>query len=458
MSAFIWLSVTAVVSYLVGAIPFGYVVARLRGVDISTAGSGNIGATNVGRVLGRKYGVLVFVLDFAKGALPVLAARRLPESGADVPAEWLAVAAGLAAFLGHVFPVYLGFHGGKGVATGAGVVAVLVPWAALVAAVAWIAVVLSSRFGSAASVIAAVVLAGFQILFTPQPWSGPRLLVTLFCALAALLVVVRHRGNLRRLASGTEHHLKENPAMLLLGKVLHVLSVGLWFGTVVFFTLAGVLIFDAFGKEAAKPDTGAKTPGAQDQRPVWFPVPPEMNKEPPGPKFPNPLRLEQGTRAAGLAVSPLFPWYYGIQIVCALVATLTAVGWCLSLGKGPLLRTRAVVLAVALLTVAAGWWLEGVVSALRVPRNDLTDQVLISASPSPEEIQAAEKARADFGMWHGFSLIQNFATLLLVTIAMAMAANLPARVDSRQPGARDAADATDRKVASGDLVRQAPAG
>src|SRR3954447_11423972 len=97
-------------SYLVGAIPFGWLIARLRGVDIFQAGSGNIGATNVGRVLGRRFGLLVFVLDFLKGALPVVLVRYyLP----DVP--WAAVAAGLAAVIGHMFPVYLRFHGGKGV-------------------------------------------------------------------------------------------------------------------------------------------------------------------------------------------------------------------------------------------------------------------------------------------------------------------------------------------------------
>src|SRR3954469_12238656 len=102
----------ALLAYVVGAVPFGYLVARLRGVDIFSAGSGNIGATNVGRVLGRKFGLLVFVLDFLKGAVPVALVR------AYLPAEpWAAVAAGLAAFVGHMFPVYLRFRGGKGVAT-----------------------------------------------------------------------------------------------------------------------------------------------------------------------------------------------------------------------------------------------------------------------------------------------------------------------------------------------------
>src|SRR5437867_8872481 len=114
---------TVLGAYLVGGIPFGYAVARWRGVDILRQGSGNIGATNVGRVLGRRFGILVFLLDFAKGALPVAAAMRVgAESGvADVLGDdGLPVLAGLAAFLGHLFPVYLHFRGGKGVATEAG--------------------------------------------------------------------------------------------------------------------------------------------------------------------------------------------------------------------------------------------------------------------------------------------------------------------------------------------------
>ena len=120
------LLLTPLAGYLVGAVPFGYLVARARGVDIFKHGSGNIGATNVGRVLGRPFGVLVFVLDFAKGALPVVAARALaPHYVVNLRSEELGVVAGLAAVLGHLFPVYLRFHGGKGVATAAGVVGVL---------------------------------------------------------------------------------------------------------------------------------------------------------------------------------------------------------------------------------------------------------------------------------------------------------------------------------------------
>src|SRR5215831_7238517 len=143
MPAPLLLALTAVAAYLVGAVPFGYLVGRWRGVDIFQHGSGNIGATNVGRVLGRSFGLLVFALDFAKGAVPAFVAWTV---GARIPAEELGglprdifgVGAGLAAFLGHLYPPYLHFRGGKGVATGAGVVAVLLPTGALAALLAWV--------------------------------------------------------------------------------------------------------------------------------------------------------------------------------------------------------------------------------------------------------------------------------------------------------------------------------
>src|SRR5207237_10375551 len=104
------ITLTFLAAYFIGAIPFGYLIARSRGVDILRQGSGNIGATNVGRILGRRCGILVFLLDFAKGALPVVAASWIGETlDSGLPRSSLAVAAGLAAFLGHLFPIYLGF-------------------------------------------------------------------------------------------------------------------------------------------------------------------------------------------------------------------------------------------------------------------------------------------------------------------------------------------------------------
>src|SRR5262245_10865744 len=144
-------------------------------------------------------------------------------------------------------------------------------------------------------------------------------------------------------------------------RTLHALAAGLWFGAVAFFTVAGLLIFGAFADEARKPI---------DQRELWFPAPSEYERDPLGEGFPDPTRLEQGSRAAGAAVSRIFPVYYALQAGCAVVALATA----LALG-GPR-RARLAVCVLGLLVVLGGWWLEQRVSALRGPRNELTDEVL----------------------------------------------------------------------------------
>jgi acyl-phosphate glycerol 3-phosphate acyltransferase len=414
MSALPLLVLTFLASYLVGAVPFGVLVARWRGVDLLHHGSGNIGATNVGRLLGRRFGILVFLLDFAKGALPVLVATRwLP--AADVGPDVLGVTAGVAAFLGHLFPAYLHFRGGKGVATGAGVVTVLMPGPALAALVAWALLVTVTRYVSLASLAAAVLLCALRLSLTPHPWAPEQRVVTGFCLAAVALVFARHRGNVRRLFQGTENRLKEAPVMVQFGKVVHVLALGLWFGTVVFFTITGAVLFPAFQKEAAK---------AAAERPLWFPLPAAYDKATPSDRFPEPLRLEQGSRAAGAAVGPLFPWFFGVQAACGLLALVTALAWA-STQRGRPHVLRAAVLALALLGVGVGWWLERKVDELRVPRNDYTDEVLRSPAPSADMIQKAGDARAEFGRWHGYSLAVNFLALLLVAVGMALAAQLP---------------------------------
>jgi acyl-phosphate glycerol 3-phosphate acyltransferase len=203
---------TVVAAYLVGAIPFGYLVARGRGVDIFAHGSGNIGATNVGRVLGRGYGVLVFVLDFAKGALPTWVAGQLTlpsdsELSLALGRDGLPVLAGLAAFLGHVYPAYLKFRGGKGVATGAGVVTMLLPWPAAGALLVWLAMAFATRYISLASLAAAVTICVLRLTLTADPFSPANRTLTIFCFVAAGLVFFRHRTNIARLLQGTENRL-----------------------------------------------------------------------------------------------------------------------------------------------------------------------------------------------------------------------------------------------------------
>jgi glycerol-3-phosphate acyltransferase PlsY len=186
-----------VTGYLCGSIPFGVIVARaLTGKDVRAAGSGNIGATNVARVAGKKIGALVLVLDATKGSLPVLLARWLyPELSA-----WHA-AVGLAAFVGHVFPVWLRFKGGKGVATAMGVLAVLLPWSALVGCVVWVVIVAVFHVSSIASLLggACAVGAGF---FQGAPLEYPVLGVVLLLAM-----VFTHRSNLQRMRQGRENRL-----------------------------------------------------------------------------------------------------------------------------------------------------------------------------------------------------------------------------------------------------------
>jgi glycerol-3-phosphate acyltransferase PlsY len=198
------------VAYLVGAIPFGLLLGRLHGVDIRAHGSRNIGATNVGRVLGRKWGFLCLILDVLKGLLPVLLAGRLLVSSAETSPQllaWLAVA--FAAVLGHVFPVYLGFRGGKGVATTVGVALGIYPWFTLAmgaALIAYAAVRFATGLVSLGSLTIAVVFP-VALLLTLYAFEGdlrPFWPLLAAAILLSTLIVVRHVGNIRRLLRGEE--------------------------------------------------------------------------------------------------------------------------------------------------------------------------------------------------------------------------------------------------------------
>lgn len=190
--------------------------------------------------------------------------------------------------------------------------------------------------------------------------------------------------------------------MKALARSVHVFAVAVWLGSVVFFTITGLLVFRSFA-EVSREET----------RPEWLPLPPIYAQPSPGPGFPDPLRLEQGSRAAGEALSSVFVVYYGLQAMCGAVLILTIV----YLGRfeegGPHMR-RTIITFLAVLTVWGGWWLEIQVSRLRETRNRLTDEVLTMTAPPAEKVEAARQARAAFGTWHGYSLVQNFATLGLV--------------------------------------------
>src|SRR4051812_40467004 len=165
-----------VVAYLLGAIPFGYLVAyRVKGIDIRTVGSGNVGATNVGRVLGFRFFLLVFVLDVLKGLLPTLGFPRAVTAlaGREVPA--LAVLVALATILGHNFPVYLKFRGGKGVATSLGALAALDPVASVSAAVGFTTFLLVTRYVSLSSVLGAIVFVLVHFVRVERPWDRDQL-------------------------------------------------------------------------------------------------------------------------------------------------------------------------------------------------------------------------------------------------------------------------------------------
>ena len=197
--------IVTLVSYLIGSIPFGYLIVRGKlGDDIRQSGSGGTGATNVSRRAGKAAGVFTLVLDALKGVIAVLVARAM-FPGVGPYADWLAAAAGIAALVGHIFPVWLGFRGGKGVATGVGVFIVLAPVALLCAGVLFVAIVAVTRYVSLGSIIAAVTVPLFvwlQAVFV-EPVADLRPLLTAAITGAALILFA-HRGNIARLARGTE--------------------------------------------------------------------------------------------------------------------------------------------------------------------------------------------------------------------------------------------------------------
>lgn len=394
-----------IASYLIGAIPFGWLVARTRGVDIFRAGSGNIGATNVGRVLGKKYGLLVFAFDFIKGAGPVLAVALLPAEVHD-SLGWpnaLRVGSALAAFLGHMFPIYLGFRGGKGVATGLGTILVLVPGPTALAVLACLAVVGPTRMISVGSITAVFMLGVARILSVSDPFGRDGILVTAYLLGGSALIVWKHRANMKRILSGTENRMEDRPMFGTLAKGVHVLALGLWFGgSVMFnFVVAPTVFFDVF------PNVVENSPS---DRTAYLALAPGASGE---------ERKNLAGALAGSVVGPIFPQYFAIQGVCAFLALATALGWWSRPGR--VHRWRVYLIGLASAGVLVGWPISMKVSALRLERF-ATDPAI------------AEAAKASFATWHLASLGLSVVTVGLAGFGLALAAKLPDEGTRNRPG------------------------
>jgi acyl phosphate:glycerol-3-phosphate acyltransferase len=205
--AMLELGVKVLIAYLLGTLMGSLILGRLRGVDIRSLGSGNAGATNALRTQGKLFGFLVLLIDIAKGLLAVwwLPAANLPGVGidADLPREWLSVACGLAVIVGHVYPVWFGFRGGKGAATMVGVVAAMELRLLVPLLLVWFVVLVLTGYVGLATMLSAVALIAAVYALEPN---NPALLS--FCAVVAALVVFTHRGNIARMRAGRENRVR----------------------------------------------------------------------------------------------------------------------------------------------------------------------------------------------------------------------------------------------------------
>ena len=198
------LAVILIGGYLLGSIPFGYLAGQLGGIDIRNFGSGNIGATNVVRVLGKKYGYPVFALDFLKGFGTVKISMLM---AIGPPPQWnspeiFGIAAAMSCVIGHSYPIWLRFKGGKGVATSAGALFALAPMAVFIGVAIWIVTFYVTRYVSLASVIAAVALP--IVILAVSRYSENAKIIFYFSVCVAAVVIWRHRSNLSRLVRGSE--------------------------------------------------------------------------------------------------------------------------------------------------------------------------------------------------------------------------------------------------------------
>lgn len=203
----ITLIAAALTAYLIGSIPFGFIIGQCHGLDIRKEGSGNIGATNVTRVVGPWWGKLCFLLDFLKGFVPVGIAVLLVNEALVDPLRLMPPLAALSVVLGHIFPAYLKFKGGKGVATAAGAIFPLCPVAVICGLLTWVILFLITRYVSAASIAAAVVLplVAALLFVLKRPDAPDSIISVILFILLGILAIVKHKSNIVRLLNGTEN-------------------------------------------------------------------------------------------------------------------------------------------------------------------------------------------------------------------------------------------------------------
>jgi acyl phosphate:glycerol-3-phosphate acyltransferase len=386
MQPAVQLGILLLIAYLLGTISFGLIVARAKGVNLLASGSKNIGATNVGRTLGRKWGILVFVLDLLKGVLAVGLARYLVNTQPDfaswqpVP-ELAAVGAGVCAFLGHTFPFYLNFRGGKGVATGFGAMLILLPVPALVAIVVWLSVVAICRYVSLASVLAMLAfMVSYTVLHPLHELFTTYLMPSLFTYMGCSMVVLKHHGNLRRLRAGTENRMDDRPTLSQLSNSIHALSLGWLFGASLFLQfIAGLSVFATF------PEVIANAPSDRTANVAISAGLNDVHKK------------DLASALAGAAIGPMFPPYFRLS---ALAATLALIGgW-----HSPRWRFR--MLLVLWFFVVGNALIAGEVSQLRLERFS-------------DVAEIATQAKANFGRWHLISLALSMLTCVLATVGLA---------------------------------------
>ncbi len=198
-------------AYLIGSIPFGFIIGRLNGIDIRKHGSGNIGATNILRTLGKQWGIPCFALDFIKGLAPVLIVKYLVSSNIITDSSMIApVLAAMGTVVGHIYTIFLKFKGGKGIATSAGCLIALAPYPLLIALIVWIIIFYSSRYVSLASVAAAAILPlnalACNFFGIGEKASNAEIIVL---ALLGALAVFRHKSNIKKLLNGTENRFEK---------------------------------------------------------------------------------------------------------------------------------------------------------------------------------------------------------------------------------------------------------